>query len=309
MTDQKNLSCLHTHTIFCDGKADVTAMCEAAHARGFSSLGFSSHAPITKKTGIPSAWHMKDEKLDEYIDTVEAARKRWKGKLTVYSGLEVDYIKGYCGPADADFQALPLDYIIGSVHYLISPKNGEPFNTDEYPENFGRNVLEQFNNDGKVLCEAYYDAYNSMVKDGGCDILGHIDLIKKNNSRYKFFSPNDSWYKKCLVTTADLIADSRTEAAKNGSCWGPVVEVNTGAMIRGYTSEPYPSPDILALLAERNTPLVLNADAHAPKHLGGSYDEVMQFMRQAGHSTMMLFEGRQSGKAVWREISITGVKR
>ena len=290
-------------------------MCEAAFARGFSSLGFSSHAPITKKTGIPSDWHMKEEKLNEYIGTIEAAKKRWKGKLTIYSGLEVDYIKGYCGPADTDIQMLPLDYIIGSIHYLFSPKTGGIFNMDEYPENFCHNVLAHFDNDGKALCEAYYDAYNSMVVEGCCDILGHIDLIKKNNGPHKFFSPDDGWYRNCLKRSADLIAASCTETGHGRSLttesdrmeWSgkvPVVEVNTGAMTRGYTAEPYPSPFMLSLLAERNIPLVLTADAHAPDHLGGSYEAAMQFMRQAGYTTMALFEGRLNGKTVWREAPI-----
>jgi histidinol-phosphatase (PHP family) len=147
----KELSCLHTHTVFCDGKADVETMCEAAFAKGFTSIGFSSHAPITKKTGMETNWHMKDQLLGEYIDTIEAAKKRWKEKIAVYLGLEIDYIKGYCSPADADIQVLPLDYIIGSIHYLISPKTGEPFNMDEYPEGFS-NVLAHFDNDGKALC-------------------------------------------------------------------------------------------------------------------------------------------------------------
>jgi len=298
----EGLSCLHTHTIFCDGKTDVETMCEAAFARGFASLGFSSHAPIAKKTGITSMWHMKDEKLDEYIDTVLQAKKHWKGKLSIYLGLEVDFIEGYCSPADAAIQALPLDYIIGSIHYLISPKTGNPFNIDEYPENF-INVLEEFGNDGVAICETYYDTYNSMVKNGGCDIFGHFDLIKKNNDRYKFFSPKESWYKKCLVKSADQIADSRANAEKNNNRL-PVVEVNTGIMIRGYATEPYPSSDMLVLLSERNIPLVLNADAHTSDHLGGEYETALKLMQRSGYFTMVLFEGRKNGKAVWQEKAL-----
>ena len=301
---QQEFSCLHTHTIFCDGKTDVETMCKEAYSRGFVSLGFSSHAPITKKTGIETSWHMKDNKLNEYIDTIEKAKKQWNGKLSIYTGLEADYINGYCSPADADIQMLPLDFIIGSVHYLISPKSGEPFNIDEYPDGF-INVLKEFDHDGKALCEMYYNTYNSMVKDRGCDILGHLDLIKKNNGRYRFFSPEESWYKKCLAETADLIACSRAAAVNSsitaGSSHAPVVEVNTGAMIRGYTTEPYPSPDMLALLAERDIPLVLNADAHSPDHLGGSYIAACYFMQKAGYSGMVLFLGRQNGKALWQE--------
>ena len=292
------LSCLHTHTTFCDGTADVQTMCEAAFARGFSSIGFSSHIPITKKMGIKNDCNMPDEKLDEYIDTVLAARKRWTGKLAVFLGMEVDYIHGLFGPADADIQALPLDYILGAVHYCISPKNGEPFNADELPEDFA-DVLQLFDNDGRALCETYFDSYRAMIAAGGCDILAHLDLIKKNNDRFRFFSPNDNWYTECLVKTADLIAAART--GKTGGRM-PVVEVNTGGMIRGFSTEPYPSPDMLKLLQQRNVPLVVNADVHAPDQLGGLYETAMETMRQAGYKTMALFEGDgPTGYARWRE--------
>jgi len=296
------LSCLHTHTDFCDGRAGIQSMCEAAFAGGFVSLGFSSHAPITGKTGIQSSWHMADEKLDEYIDAVLAARGRWSGKLAVYLGMEVDYIEGFCGPADADIQALPLDFIIGAVHYAVSPKNGEIFNIDEFPDDFG-NVLDMFDNDGMAVCNVYYDSYDSMIRAGGCDILAHLDIIKKNNDRYRFFSPKDTWYTKRLAATADLIAAARAGTETNGKHI-PVVEVNTGGMARGYCSEPFPSLDILTLLKERDIPLVLNADAHSVDQLGSNYEKAMEKMVQAGYSAMVLFEGRKEGKAVWTPQTI-----
>ena len=296
------LSCLHTHTTFCDGTADVETMCETAFARGFSSVGFSAHAPLTKKMGIKTDWVMHEEKLEEYIDSVLAARRRWNGKLAVFLGMEVDFIQGITSPADPDIQALPLDYILGTVHYSISPKNGEPFNIDEYPENFCK-VMEEYGNDGRAICEAYYHSYGSMIAVGGYDILAHLDLVKKNNDRFRFFSQDDTWYKNLLVKTADLIVSAAGKAGVNGKTGGqmPVVEVNTGGINRGYCTEPYPSLYALKLLKERNIPLVVTADAHAPDHLGKSYEKAVETMRQAGISSAALLERQENGSAGWRE--------
>jgi len=297
------LSCLHTHTIFCDGKADMETMCQAAFSKGFESLGFSSHAPLAKKTGLTTAWHMPDEKLPEYIDAALAARKRWEGKLKVYLGLEVDYIEGACGPADPDIQELPLDYIIGAVHYVAPPKNGELFTVDGPPEEFDPG-LELFDNDGLALCRAYYDAYNAMVSAGGCDILAHLDLVKKNNDRVHFFSQKDPAYEKLAVTTADVIASARSSGKPAAGGRSSIVEVNTGGIIRGGMAEPYPSTAILRLLRERNIPLVINADAHAPDHLGGGYETAREAMLQAGYGAVLFFEGRNNEQAVWREETL-----
>jgi len=297
------LSCLHTHTIFCDGSADMETMCQAAFSKGFESIGFSSHAPLAKKTGLKTAWHMPDEKLPEYIDAALAVRKRWEGKLAVYLGLEVDYIRNLCGPADPDIQELPLDYIIGAVHYVASPKNGELFTVDGPPEEFDPG-LELFDNDGLALCKAYYDAYDAMVNAGGCDILAHLDLIKRNNDRVRFFSPEDPAYEKLAAATADVIASARGKMA-GGKL--PIVEVNTGGIIRSRIAEPYPSCAILRLLRERNIPLIITADAHAPDHLGGGYETAREAMLQAGYGAVLFFEGSSNGQAgeaagvAWRE--------
>ena len=99
-----HFACIHTHTIFDDGADDIESCCRVAYEKGLVSLGFSAHAPVTKKTGFRTDWHLSDERLEEYIDCVRAAKKRWEGKLPVYLGFEVDFIDGLMGPADRDYR-------------------------------------------------------------------------------------------------------------------------------------------------------------------------------------------------------------
>jgi histidinol-phosphatase (PHP family) len=303
---------MHTHTIFCDGKTDIETMCQSAFSKGFESIGFSSHAPVTGKTGIKSSFNLSDEKLPQYIDAVFAARKRWNGKLQVYLGLEVDYIEGLCGPADRDIRELPLDYVIGAVHYLAAPKDGAFFTVDGPPEEFDPGFA-QFDNDGLALCRAYYDAYNKMVSTGSSDILAHLDLAKKNNEKRKingepdFLSYDNPEYIRLYVETVDNIASVRAKAIDGKQPNGmipPIVEVNTGGMVRAKMPEPSPGPAIIQLLAARNIPLIVNADAHAPEHLGGAYTESWAFMRQSGCAKVLLPNGILNGKIAWREEAL-----
>jgi histidinol-phosphatase (PHP family) len=300
-------SCLHTHTRFCDGADDVQTMCAAAAAKGFVSIGFSSHAPIAKKTGIKTDWHLPEEKLGEYVETVLAAKKRWRGTLEVFLGLEADYIPGLCGPSD--YQNLPLDYIIGSVHYAGPPGSG--FTVDAPEAEFLAGFKDLFHGDGAALYNAYYDAYRGMILEGGFDIAGHLDLVKKNNGLYRFFSPEDPGYQQRLLETADCLA---SQAARRGARAGQetpgngvfpiVVEVNTGGMNRGRMAEPYPSRAALTLLRERNIPLTVTADAHSAEHLGGHCEEARAAMLNAGYTAALRFTGRKGGKAAWLEEAL-----
>jgi histidinol-phosphatase (PHP family) len=122
-------ACIHTHTEFCDGSGTVEDFCRAAFKKGLVSLGFSAHGPLPQEAGFKAEWTIPRERLEEYMEAVRAAKHRWEGRLPVYLGLEVDYIPGVTGPADAFFQNLGLDYIIGSVHFVLPPR-GAPFCVD-----------------------------------------------------------------------------------------------------------------------------------------------------------------------------------
>lgn len=281
-------SCIHTHTTFCDGKDDIETFCRSAYERGFVSLGFSSHAPIRKKTGLASDWHISEDRFREYLDEVLSARLRWQGRLPVYAGLEVDYIQGMISPADREFQSLGLDYLIGSVHYVIPPDGSLPFTVDEPLEEFSQKVREHFGDDREGVMETYWNAVDDMIRAGGFDLLAHPDLIKKNNRGDRFFSREGETYLKHLKKTTDLAAQS-----------GVVVEVNTGGLIRGWADEPYPGLDFLRLLKEKNIPLSINADAHRAEHLGGYYPEARRILLDAGYTQAVLFEGRRQGRPVW----------
>jgi histidinol-phosphatase (PHP family) len=281
-------SCLHTHTTFCDGQDDIETCCRTAFEGGFSSIGFSSHAPIGKKTGLFSDWHLPDNRLAEYLDAVRGARRRWEGKLAVYLGLETDYIRGLMGPADGDYRELGLDYTIGSVHYIFPPGGGEPVTVDCSPAEFEENLRRRFGGDGEALSEIYWDTLEEMIRAGGFDILGHADVLRKNNSGERWFSLTGEGYRRRLVRASEAIARS-----------GVVVEVNTGAINRGVLKDPFPSRDFLELLRKKDVPVTITADAHRADHLGGHYDTARETLLAAGYTRIMFFEGRREGLPVW----------
>ncbi|MDR1411538.1 MAG: histidinol-phosphatase [Spirochaetaceae bacterium] len=285
-------TCLHTHTDFCDGKDDVESMCGAAFEKGLASIGFSSHAPVDHAVGKTS-WHLPQKRLDEYLDTVRSAKQRWAGKIDVYLGLEVDYIKGRMGPADRVYREIGLDYVIGAVHYIFPPDNGEPSIVDAPAGEFGRKLLGRFGGDGEALAAAYWEAETEMIRSGGFDILGHLDLIKKNNSGDKWFSTAAPAYLEKSAALVPLIVEA-----------GCVAEVNTGGMNRGILGEPYPSPRLLSLLCRAGVPAIITADAHKTAHLGGHYGEAKEALLKAGYSRAAVFKGRRSGEPCWESEEI-----
>ncbi len=287
------LSCLHTHTNFCDGRDDIDSICKSAYGKGLVSLGFSAHAPLPKDSGLESDWHIKNDKLYAYAKAVQKAKKTWEGRLTVYLGLEIDYIRGIMGPGDPFFKNLGLDYSIGSVHYVLPPKGAKPFTVDGPFEEAAEGIKKGFNGDKEAYVSAYWEAVSSMIDAGNFDILGHIDLIKKNNQHEEFFSFSSEAYRNAAEGTLDRLTGT------------PIVaEVNTGGLIRGKTTDCYPSLSILKMMKTRQIPVTINADAHRAEDITGYYETARETLKEAGYDTIQLFEGKSGKEARWSTLPL-----
>ena len=288
------LASIHVHTTFSDGTNDIETCCRMAHKKGLESLGFSDHAPLTHRTGFHNPWHMRDEKLNEYIDTVRAAQKRWEGKLSVYLGLEVDFIPGITGPADKEYREMDLDYIIGSVHYVI-PQRGEYITVDDSAERVDKLIRDGFGGDPMAMAEVYWNAVAAMISAGGFDLLGHPDLVKRNNAgqEQRLFPEHGDYYLKKTTAIASLLEKADLHA-----------EINTGGLNRGIIKDCYPSPGFLKLLHEHHVPMVINADAHKAEDLDGHYNEAIGALLNAGYTETAIFAGRVSGMAKWKSIKL-----
>jgi histidinol-phosphatase (PHP family) len=293
MKKQPLFSSMHNHTKFCDGKDDIETMCQAAYEKSLFAVGFSSHAPTDKQLGSVNGWNMKSELVDEYVKEVRAAKERWQGKLKVFLGLEVDYIKGKRSALDDDIVKLNLDYIIGSVHYLFPENGAKAFTVDGSQEEFDNGLKDGYGGDAQKLMHAYYDAQAEMIKTGGFDIIGHADLLKKNT-----FGKN--------LWPQEAEAERQKEITQIAKKYKLIFEVNTGGINRNKIQETYPSLSFLKIIKKYNVPVIITADAHRARDINGNYVIALNTLKSAYiKKHLILKEKTINSKSVWlKEIII-----
>lgn len=281
----------HTHCDYCDGRASAAAMAKAAAAAGYSVLGFSSHCPLP----FPSEGNMKLSRLGEYRDEIRGLGREWADRgLEILLGLEIDYIAGLCSPRDEVFRSAGLDFMIGSVHYVELPGPGR-FAVD-YGKKFFEDRMARFSgrDQGRALYEAYYEALSTLIEEGGFDILGHFDLVRKNNGAGpegaggRWFDELSRGYLDAAFGAARLLKGSDI-----------VAEINVGGMSRGKVSSPYPSLPILKELRGLGVRITFSADAHAPEHLGANLGAGRELARAAGYGSVAVLT-----KGKWIEVGI-----
>lgn len=246
----------HTHTVWCDGRDTPEAMISAALEKGFDVLGFSSHSayPDDSVCTVPST------KLLGYFNEVRSLAAKCSGRMEVLCGVEADYIPGSTEPDISRYAAFSPDYIIGSVHYVVAPDGGR-VPVDHTPQLLSDGIAAHFGGDVRSYICAYFRQEREMAERFRFDVVGHPDLVRKFNAKDPYFDETAGWYMDELIATADAIAAS-----------GKVVEVNTGAISRGWLDDAYPSAAFRKLLRERGVRFILSSDSHSAETLDCAFD-------------------------------------
>lgn len=237
----------HTHTCFCDGKNTPEELVLEAIRLGCPEIGLSGHI----HTVFDSSFCMSKESTRAYVDAVRAARKTYGDQIKIWLGVEQDYY--------AQESTQGYDYVIGAVHYV--KKDGCYLPVDESKECQIANAERFYNGDFYGFVEDYYTAIADVYRKTGCQIIGHFDLIAKFNRDQDLFDPQHPRYQAAAQKALDALMDTPA-----------VLEVNTGAIARGYTAEPYPAKDILHRWLAAGKKTVFSSDCHSAEQLLFGYD-------------------------------------
>ncbi len=261
---------LHTHTTFSDGKNTPREMVEKALELNFSSLGFSDHSEFLFDRDFKPA----SGKDLPYRNEISEIAKEYEGKLDILCGVERDYFT-------LD-DVSHYEYVIGSVHYIRPEGEVVPL---DWSEKIQRDWIEKSGRgDKNELAKRYYELVAEFAMEGSFQILGHFDLINK----FGLFDDGDETYRKIALEALDEVLKKDV-----------FIEVNTGAISRGYRKDPYPDAFFLRYIKEKGGRLVLNGDSHSADALNTHFDPSVEMLSKIGFSSLW-----QLKRAGWEEISI-----
>ena len=262
-TDRYNF---HSHTQYCDGRADVAEMAAAAVDCGMIHYGFTPHSPIP----FASPCNMDAGDVEAFLADVAGMNELYRGRCTFYAGMEVDYIDADWGPSSPYFSELPLDYKIGSVHF-IPDFDGEPVDIDGHFDSFSRKMRDRFRNDADYVVDTFYARSRAMIEAGGFDILGHFDKVGQNVSAYAPGIEDGAHYRSQVDSLIEMIVER-----------GIVVELNTKAFRDHFRF--FPGARYLPRLVDAGVTILVNSAAHYPDRIDASRREALQKLERLSHA-------------------------
>ena len=249
---------LHNHTPLCNHAiGGIDEYIEAAIKSGTKYFGFSDHAPMD----FDPKYRMAFSDMLSYEKDVLDAKEKYKDKIEILLGYEVDYLKGHM---DERVLNAEVDYLIGSVHFL----EGWGFDNPEYIRRYKDQDIDE-------IWQKYFDTIEEMANSKLFDIVGHLDLIKV----FKFMPKGN----------INQMAEGALKAIKNADM---VLELNV-AGYRKPIGEAYPSLNLLTQAYELGIPITFASDAHKPEQVSMFNDEVIKMARNVGYTECALFKNRK----------------
>ena len=237
---------------------------QEADKQGVDELGITEHfyrfveaKPCLYNEQIAAK---QTEHLEEYLELM--ARAKQKG-WPVKTGLEVDYIPEKEKEIRQALKGLPLDLVIGSVHWL----GDWCFDVD--PATWEDRDLES-------VYREYYDVLAQAVESRLFDVLGHPGNIA-------YFGHRADLKVVTAIENEWLTRIRRSRIA---------IEVNTGGLLREARSL-FPRVDLLKRVRVNNFDISLGSDAHWPKDVGHAFSETRQLLKQFNFDCIYRFHKRK----------------
>lgn len=207
---------------------------------------------------------MLEADVQAYRAELDRVRRLLEGQISLYFGVEIDYLGDEWGPASLMFAQGSFDYAIGSVHF-IPAQDGTLVDIDGRFEHFSRRMAAHFDNDIRYVVETFYKQSHKMLDAGGFDILGHFDKISQNASYFQPGIERLPWYEKIIDEYIDHIIAA-----------GVIVEINTKA--REQHGRFFPHERYWRRLLDANVDLCVNSDAHFAHRVNASRDDAFELL-------------------------------
>lgn len=253
---------LHIHSALSfDGEAPMRSMCEAALAKGVTTVAFAEH----HDADMPR--HHLD--IPAYLAAIDEARAAFPG-MTILRSVEAGHARGYGPQLREAVGAIDPDFLLLSCH---SVDGVDPYHAAAYHARRTRAEGQR----------AYLEALLTAMEElPDFDALAHIGYAAR------YAPPGEAATPLICADAPDLI----DEVLRRLIDGGRALEVNTSQTASG--GAPIPGEDILrryfALGGRRVT---LGSDAHRPDAVASGFADAAAMLRRVGFTEYAVYRRRE----------------
>lgn len=273
----------HTHSSFClhgSGEETELFILQAIQA-GFTTYSVTEHMPLPQDLlrVLPYSQEFKDSlelrnnDLDGYIKEMEKLKKKYRDKIELLCGIELDFLSGqeaYSRLLLREYGPY-LDDGLLSVH-LIPGQDGLRC-VDHDPEDFRAGLIKYYGS-YHLAQQAYYQTVREAVQ---ADLgrykpkrIGHLCLCNKFQ---QVLNPQGEENEQTTKQARELLLYLGQA--------GYSLDVNVAGLFKQHCGQIYLLPWMAKLAQEQRIPLIYGSDAHGVAEVGRAYKQYETLLEQA----------------------------
>jgi len=210
-------------------------------------------------------------------------KAKYSNEISIFKALEIDFAPEFIKEFDFFRENYELDYIIGSIHYVINPKSKELLFIDGSKEAFIKNLKLFFGGDVEYAVKSYFAQTAQMITSQKPDIIGHIDKIIMNASDLILVNGEyPPWYLNEISNILDVVAANKS-----------ILELNMRGIYKGKWHTSFLDRKFLPLCKKKKIDFVVSTDAHSPDEVALAYENGIKYLTDFGiQHTMEFNNGR-----------------
>ncbi|MBO5879878.1 MAG: histidinol-phosphatase HisJ family protein [Clostridia bacterium] len=258
----------HVHSVNSDGKGTVDELCGYALEKGICGFALTDHADM-------NYYEARDtyNRIKKSIADVKEAREKYKGRLELYTGVELGEYLWAPEKAKEILSIGEFDVVLCSIHSAVWKKWGRPYSRIEFvPEEITDEELDEYFVD-------YFDQLSKTAAICDYDVLAHIVCpARYMTGRYG--------RKTELKNYENEIA----EIMKTVIARGAALEMN----VAGFQKYTMQSEWLFKLYRDLGGRAVtIGQDTHLPSMLARNIGLGVEMLQSLGYDRYSIYKGRE----------------
>lgn len=275
---------------YCDHATGTLAeVVQAAQEAGYHTFGLSEHVPRAEARFL----YAKERELGWGVDHLHALFEAYDAearRLVAACPAGFHLLRGFEAEVVPDDRWLELmqglrarfqpDFVVGSVHHVAEHIIDGP------AEDFEAALQACGGLEGLVV--AYYRRLAEMIEAFRPEVVGHLDLIRKNGHRYGDVD---------TPAAREAAAAAIQAAARTGA----ILDLNVAGLRKGLP-HPYPAPWLVQAAHAAGVGFCFGDDSHGPQDVGAGIDAGRRYLLGLGVEEVSVLT-RDPGGAVVRRVA------
>lgn len=262
----------HVHSPYCGhAYGKLVDYVKAAIGKGMKQICFTDHLGRYYLTSSQKKrywdWGMKEHNLIRYFDELDELKDTFADQITIFKGLEVDYVEGAEDICLSLLQRYEFDFLLGSIHCL---------------PHFGwKHIATYTSVDTWSVFLEYFRVIESLMHSQLFDSLSHMDFIW----RYIKWPAEKTNEVFSLIEKAVQTAQNENMAIEinsNGFLWAQLNRHKDGD----------PLQTLIDSIEKYNVSITIGSDAHKPEFVAKAFPQITALLKHSGINEYSTFDKR-----------------